>query len=88
MLYFLASHVLTLRTPMGRKIRPKIRSHGGALIRVKKADLDRVGVEMTPARTIGVRDGRPVLDDDRAVDAGNVVNHQLFTRARTRSALV
>lgn len=73
MLYFLASHVLTLRTPIGRKIRPEIRSHGGPLIRVKKADLARVGVEMTPARTVGVRDGRPVLDDDRVVDAANVV---------------
>jgi putative flavoprotein involved in K+ transport len=72
-LYFLASHVLTLRTPIGRKIRPEIRAHGGPLIRVKKADLARVGVEMTPARTIGVRDGRPVLDDDRVVDAANVV---------------
>ena len=73
MLYFLASHVLTLRTPIGRKIRPEIRSHGGPLIRVTKADLAKVGVEMTPARTIGVRDGRPVLDDDRVVDAANVV---------------
>lgn len=73
MLYFLASHVLTLRTPIGRKIRPEIRAHGGPLIRVKKADLARVGVEMTPARTIGVRGGRPVLDGDRVVDVANIV---------------
>jgi putative flavoprotein involved in K+ transport len=73
MLYFLASHVLTLRTPIGRKIRPEIRAHGGPLIRVKKADLARVGVEMTPARTIGVRDGRPMLDGDRVVEVTNVV---------------
>jgi putative flavoprotein involved in K+ transport len=72
-LYFLASHVLTLRTPIGRKIRPEIRAHGGPLIRVKKADLARVGVEMTPARAIGVRDGRPMLDGDRVVDVANVV---------------
>jgi putative flavoprotein involved in K+ transport len=72
-LYFLATHVLTLRTPIGRKIRPEIRAHGGPLIRVKKADLARFGVEMTPARTIGARDGRPVLDGDRAVDVANVV---------------
>jgi putative flavoprotein involved in K+ transport len=72
-LYFLASHVLTLRTPIGRKIRPEIRAHGGPLIRVKKADLARVGVEMTPARTVGARDGRPMLDGDRVVDVTNVV---------------
>ncbi len=61
MLYFLATHVLTLRTPIGRKIRPEIRAHGGPLIRVKRADLARVGVEMAPARTVGMQDGLPVL---------------------------
>jgi putative flavoprotein involved in K+ transport len=72
-LFFLASHVITMRTPIGRKMRPEIRAHGGPLIRVKKADLAGVGVEMTPARTVGVRDGRPLLDGDRAVDVTNVV---------------
>ena len=57
-LFFLAKHVLTMRTPLGRKIRPEIRAHGGPLIRVKKEDLARVGVEMTDARTVGVH-GRP-----------------------------
>ncbi len=72
-LYFLAQHVLTLRTPVGRKIRPEVRAHGGPLIRVKKADLARVGVDMTPARTVGAKDGRPVLDGDRTLDVTNVV---------------
>jgi putative flavoprotein involved in K+ transport len=72
-LYFLAQHVLTLRTPIGRKIRPEIRTHGGPLIRVKKADLARVGVEMTAARTVGTRDGRPVLEGGRTLDVTNVV---------------
>lgn len=72
-LYFLAQHVLTLRTPIGRKIRQEIRAHGGPLIRVKKADLARVGVDMTPARTVGARGGQPMLDGDRVVDVTNVV---------------
>ena len=72
-LFFVARHVLTLRNPLGRKIRPEIRSHGGPLIRVKKADLARAGVEMAASRTIGVRDGRPVLADDRVLDVTNVV---------------
>lgn len=45
-LYFLASHLLTIRTPLGRKIRPEVRAHGGPLIRVKRADLARAGVEL------------------------------------------
>ena len=72
-LLFLAQHVLTLKTPIGRKIRPEIRAHGGPLIRVKRADLARVGVEMASARTVGARDGQPVLDDGRALEVANVI---------------
>ena len=32
-LFFLAGHLLTIRTPLGRKIRPEVRAHGGPLIR-------------------------------------------------------
>src|SRR6266511_910590 len=61
------------RTALGRKIRPEVRAHGGPLIRVKRADLARAGVELAAARTVGVRDGLPVLDDDRALEVANVV---------------
>jgi putative flavoprotein involved in K+ transport len=72
-IFFVAQHLLTIRTPLGRKMRPEVRAHGGPLIRVKRADLVRAGVEMVPARTAGVSDGLPVLDDGRIVDAANVV---------------
>jgi putative flavoprotein involved in K+ transport len=61
------------RTPLGRKLRPQARQHGGPLIGVKRADLTRAGVELAPARTVGVRDGLPVLEDGRVVEAANVV---------------
>ena len=72
-LLFVARHLLTMRTPVGGKIRPEIRAHGGPLIRVKKSDLAEVGVEMAQQRTEGVRDGRPVLADGRVLDVANVV---------------
>lgn len=72
-LFFAAKHVLTIRTPLGRKLRPEVRQHGGPLIRVKRADLTGAGVELVPARTAGVRDGLPVLEDGRVVEAANVV---------------
>ena len=72
-LFFLATHLLTIDTPLGRKLRPEIRAHGGPLIRVKRADLARAGVEMVPARTVGARDGLPVLDGGRVLDVANVV---------------
>jgi len=64
--------VFTTDTPMGRKIRPTVQSQGGPLIRVKKRDLVRAGVERVP-RVSGVRDGKPVLDDGRVLDPDNVI---------------
>jgi len=71
--FFLGKHVMTLRTPIGRKLRPEIRAHGGPLIRYKRAALAGAGVEMVPARTEGVVDGRPMLDGGRVLDVANVV---------------
>jgi putative flavoprotein involved in K+ transport len=64
--------VLTTDTPMGRKVRPKIVSQGGPLIRVKPKDLAAAGVQRVP-RTAGVRDGLPLLEDGRVLDVTNVV---------------
>lgn len=70
---FLARHVLTMRTPLGRKMRPEVRAHGGPLIRVKRADLAAAGVERVHERTVGVRDGKPVLEDGRVLHVANVI---------------
>lgn len=72
-LSFVARRVLTIRTPIGRKIRPKIRAHGGPLLRVKTRDLRAAGVERVFERTTGVEDGRPVLEDGRTLDVANVI---------------
>jgi putative flavoprotein involved in K+ transport len=72
-LSFLARRVLTIRTPLGRKMRSEIRSHGGPLLRYKRADLTAAGVERVTARAVGVRDGLPLLDDGRALDVANVI---------------
>ena len=68
-----AWHVLTLDTPVGRKVGPQLRHGGGPLIRWKTRDLRRAGVELAESRTVGVREGRPVLDDGRVLDVANVV---------------
>jgi putative flavoprotein involved in K+ transport len=65
-------HVLTIRTPLGRRMRPKALKQAGPLIRVKSRDLQRAGVLRT-GRTVGVQDGRPLLDDGRVLDVRNVI---------------
>jgi putative flavoprotein involved in K+ transport len=64
--------VLTTRTPIGRKVRPKMISSGEPLLRVKPKDLARVGVERV-ARVTGVQEELPQLEDGRTMDVANVV---------------
>jgi putative flavoprotein involved in K+ transport len=72
LVFFAFSHVLTVRTPVGRKVRPRALAHSGPLIRVKSADLAMAGVERVP-RTVGVRDGLPTLADGQIPRVANVV---------------
>ncbi|MDQ2981992.1 MAG: NAD(P)/FAD-dependent oxidoreductase [Actinomycetota bacterium] len=71
-LWFIASHVLTVRTPIGRKVRPHVLSEGAPRIRVKTDDLEGAGVESVP-KTVGVQDGLPLLEDGRVLDVANVI---------------
>ena len=71
-LWFVASHVLTVKTPLGRKVRPHVLEHGAPRIRVKSADLDAAGIEQVP-RTTRVQDGLPTLEDGRVLNVENVI---------------
>jgi putative flavoprotein involved in K+ transport len=64
--------VLTVDTPLGRKLRPKVLGKGGPLIRTRPADLSAAGVERV-ARVAGVKDGNPVLEDGRRLEPANVI---------------
>jgi putative flavoprotein involved in K+ transport len=72
-LVFAGTHVLNVDTPLGRKMRPHVRHGGGPLLRYRRKDLAAAGVERVLARTVGVRNGFPVLDDGRVVEARNVI---------------
>ena len=71
-LWFVASHVLTMKTPLGRKVRPHVLEGGAPRIRVKSQDLLGAGVECV-ARTVDADDGLPVLEDGRVMDVANVI---------------
>ncbi|MDF2741492.1 MAG: FAD-dependent pyridine nucleotide-disulfide oxidoreductase, partial [Actinomycetia bacterium] len=64
--------VLTVDTPIGRRLRPRLLAHGAPLVRVKPRDLAAAGVRRVP-RVVGVRDGRPLLADQRVLEVANVI---------------
>jgi putative flavoprotein involved in K+ transport len=72
-LFFVGSHILTMDTPLGRKMRTHVRHGGAPLLRHRKKDLLAAGVERVQARTVGVQDGLPVLEDGRVLDVTNVI---------------
>ena len=72
LLRFFGHHVLTVDTPIGRKLGPKIISRGAPLVRVKPQDLIDAGIERVP-RVVGVQHGRPLLQDGRSLDVTNVI---------------
>lgn len=64
--------VLTVSTPIGRKLRPKLTSQGGPLIRTKSRHLAAAGVERV-SKTVTALGGLPALEDGSALEVANVV---------------
>ena len=71
--WFALNHILTIRTPMGRRARPSVQMHGGPLERVRKRDLAAAGVRRVVGRAVGVSAGLPMLDDEQVLDVRNVI---------------
>lgn len=70
--WWVITHALTVRTPMGKQMAATAYSRGQPLVRVKSADLAAAGVERVP-RVAGVESGKPRLEDGRVLDVGTVV---------------
>lgn len=69
---FVGQHVLNVKTPIGRKIRPKVLTKAAPLVRVKPKDLLAAGVRRVP-RVVGASDGLPMLEDGRILEVSNVI---------------
>jgi putative flavoprotein involved in K+ transport len=75
--WFMASRVLTVKTPFGRAVRRKFHAPGAThvglpLARVRPKDFTAAGIERVP-KTVGARGGLPVLDDGRVLEVANVI---------------
>jgi putative flavoprotein involved in K+ transport len=71
-LRFVFHRLLTVRTPLGRKARPRILAKGAPLIRVKPKELAAAAIQRVP-RVVGTLDGRPLLEDGQVLDVANVI---------------
>jgi putative flavoprotein involved in K+ transport len=69
---FIGHRVLTVRTPIGRRVGPTLARGATPLIRVKSTDLTAAGVERVP-RVVGTRDGLPVLEGDRVLEPASII---------------
>jgi putative flavoprotein involved in K+ transport len=68
---FIGHHVLSIRTPMGRKARPHMLHQAAPLIRVKPKDLISAGIRRV-GRIDGVREGKPIADG-ATLDVASVI---------------
>jgi len=70
--WWFANNVLTLNTPIGRKVRQKILSTGAPLISVSIDDVKKAKIEHVP-RMKGTLNGLPQLENDRIVSVDSIV---------------
>lgn len=70
--WWFAHNILTLKTPIGRKVKPKILGGGAPLISVSMENVKEAKVEHLP-RIKGVKNGLPQLEDGRVISATSIV---------------
>lgn len=70
--WWLISRVLSVNTPMGRKMMDKVIHHGAPLIRASREEVSAAGIERTP-RVTGVLEGQPQLDGGRSLAVDGII---------------
>ncbi len=70
--WWFASHIVTLQTPIGRKARKDILTHGGPLISISAPDLETAGVKRYP-RVSGIQNGNLQFEDGEVAEFATVI---------------
>jgi len=70
--WWFAQNILTLKTPIGRKVSQIIRSSGAPLISISLKDVEKARIEHLP-RLKGVLNGFPQLEDNRILSVDSIV---------------
>jgi putative flavoprotein involved in K+ transport len=70
--WWFISKVLSVDTPIGRKMKSNVHYHGAPLIRASRQEVAEAGIESTP-RVSGTLSGKPQLEDGRSLPAEGVI---------------
>ena len=70
--WWFISNIVTLKTPIGKKVRNKIIHGGSPLIRVSADDLNIAGIQRLP-RVAGTKEGLPMLEDGSILKVRSVI---------------
>lgn len=70
--WWFISRVLSVATPIGRKMRSNVLYHGAPLIRASRQEVLDAGIESMP-RVSGVLSGKPKVEDGRSLPAEGVI---------------
>lgn len=70
--WWFVRNILTVKTPIGRKVKKKVLHGGGPLINISIEDLDKDGV-IRLARMKGAENGLPVMEDGTVVNAKTII---------------
>lgn len=76
---WIAMHILTQSTPIGRRVMAKMASAGSPWVRITPEDLTAAGIKRV-ARIAGVEAGKPRLEDGRVLDVSNIIWCAGFTQ--------
>ncbi len=71
-MWWFMRHVLSVNTPIGRRMRPRIQQHGGPLGRARRQEIEQAGVELT-ARVRGIQSGQPEIEGGRLLPVEGVI---------------
>jgi len=70
--WWIIKNIITIRTPIGKKVKKKIIRGGSPLIRVSSDDLKVAGVTSLP-RVAGVENGYPKLEDGTIIKVKSII---------------
>jgi putative flavoprotein involved in K+ transport len=70
--WWFISRVLSVDTPIGRKMRSNVLYHGNPLIRANRQEVTNAGIESTP-RVAGIQSGKLQLEDGHTLPIDGVV---------------